>query len=133
MLRFSGPLVFFNWLPACSSCDQHGIIPGIMLSSRASLPSAGSAIHFSTSFFSWPCMLAFVSGSTSWIFPTNHHRRTLAPILWTFSTNMAVTISILMAKDTIIVTRPRSGRFVAGRRGAPRVTVLVTTTIEETL
>ncbi|PBK93345.1 hypothetical protein ARMGADRAFT_121320 [Armillaria gallica] len=27
MLHFSGPLVFLNWLPACSPCDQHGIIP----------------------------------------------------------------------------------------------------------
>ncbi|KAK0450514.1 uncharacterized protein EV420DRAFT_737630, partial [Desarmillaria tabescens] len=106
---------------------------GAILSTCASSESAGSTTHLSVVFFSSPHMVTFVSKSPSWISPANPHRRTLAFSLWTFSTNMAVTISILMARDTAIVTGPRSGRGVAGRRKAPRATALVTITMEEML
>ncbi|SJL02852.1 uncharacterized protein ARMOST_06192 [Armillaria ostoyae] len=46
---------------------------------------------------------------------------------------MAVTRSILMAKDTVTVMEPRSGQFVVGSRAAPRATALVTITTEEML
>ncbi|PBK65268.1 hypothetical protein ARMSODRAFT_439941 [Armillaria solidipes] len=101
-----------------SGCSLASPTRGTTLSSHGSSTSDGSTTHFSTFSFSCPCVVTFASRN-----PANPHPRTLHPAFEL----VAMMISLPMAKH--VITGPRSGRVVAGRRGAPRVSALVTTAI----